>query len=685
MRKTLLAGIASALLMSACGGEKPAAPAVPPEPPKAAVGTFGVDLAQIDTSVKAGDDFYRYVNGKWLDNFQMPADRASYSTGTMVFDTTQAQVRAIVDELAETKGAPGTNQQKIGDLYTAWMDEAGIEARGTDPLKPYLGAIDAVTTKADLMEMFGSLDYTAPFSVGVEVATVDPTKYTVWVYQSGLGMPRDYYLSKGDEFDAYRAAYKDYVTTIFKLIGDTDPAGSATKTIALEMEIAKVAWSPERQRNIKEVNNPMDRAGLKKLAPAIDWDVVLSGVNLADANDFLVNETTAIRDGGKLVDTVAIDDWKKYLVFHFVNGATSFLPKGFDDASFNFYSKALNGAEKKRDRWKRGISWLGEVIGEGLGEIYVQRHFSADSKIKVDALVANLRAALKARLETATWMDNATRAEAIKKLDKVEARIGLPDKWRDYSKLTIEPGKLFENMRASQKYEWDRQVARLKGPVDRSEWIINPQTVEAYYNGQTNQITLTAAILQPPFFDPNADPAVNYGSIGAVIGHEIGHGFDDQGREFDSDGKVRNWWSAETNRRFVETTTKLAARYDAFCPLPASPKECVNGRFTMGENLGDLGGLEMAYTAYKLSLGGKEAPVIDGFTGDQRFFLAWAQVWRAKQRDDDLLNQMRTDPHAPSEFRVNGVVPNIDEWYAAFNIQPTDKMYIPPEKRVRIW
>jgi len=686
MRTVLIVGIAAALLLSACGGETPV-PATPvvAEPVKAAVGAFGIDLAQMDTSVKPGDDFYRYMNGKWLDTFQMPADRASYSTGTMVFDTTQAQVHAIVDELARTKGAPGTNQQKIGDLYAAWMDEAGIEARGTEPLQPYLAAIDAVSDKAGLMKLFGSPDYVAPFSVSVEVSTVDPTRYAVWVYQSGLGMPRDYYLTKGEKFDAYRAAYKEFVTTIFKLIGDKDPAGSALKTIALEMKIAKVAWSPERQRNIKDANNPMDRAGLKKLAPAIDWDVVLGGLNLADANDFVVNETTAIRDGGKLVDTVAIDDWKKYLAFHFVNGATNYLPKAFDDAGFNFYSRTLNGTEKKRDRWKRGMSRLEEVIGEGLGEIYVQKHFSADSKTKMDELVANLRIALKTRLNAAAWMDDATRAEAIKKLDKFEARIGFPSKWRDYSKLVIEPGKLFENMRASQKYEWDRHVARLKQPVDRSEWAITPQTVDAYYDAQTNQITFPAAILQPPFFDPNADPAVNYGAIGAVIGHEIGHGFDDQGREFDGDGKVRNWWTPETNKKFVEATARFAAQYDAFCPLPASPKECVNGRFTMGENLGDLGGLEMAYTAYKFSLDGKEAPVIDGFTGDQRFFMAHAQVWRAIQRDDDLINQMKTDPHSPAAARGSIPERNMDAWYTAFGVKEGDKAYIAPEGRVRIW
>jgi len=681
MRSHLLAGIASVLLLAACG-ENPA-PTPPPAPPKAEVGSFGVDLTQMDTSVKPGDDFYRYVNGKWLDTFQMPPDRARYTTGTSVFDKTEAQVHAIVDELAAAKGAPGTNAQKIGDLYAAWMDEAAIEARGTEPLKPYLAAIDAVQDKAGLMKLFGTLDYTAPFGVAVEAATVDPTKYTVWVYQGGLGMPnRDYYLNKGEKFDAYRAAYKDYVTTLFTLIGDKDPAGSASKVIALEMKIAQVAWSPERQRNIKDVNNPMDRAGLKKLAPAIDWDTVLAGVGLGDANDFLVNETTAIRDGGKLVDTVAIADWKKYLAFHFVNGVTNALPKAFDDANFNFYSKTLSGAETKRERWKRGIALLNGVIGEGLGQVYVERHFPADAKAKMDTLVANLRAALKSRLEASPWMDDATRKEALAKLDKFEPRIGYPEKWRDYTALAIEPGKLFENLRASQKYEWDRQIARLKGPVDRTEWAMTPQTVDAYYNPLMNQITFPAGILQAPFFDPNADPAVNYGSIGAVIGHEIGHGFDDQGREFDGDGKVRNWWTAETNAKFVAATKKLADLYQAYCPVEG---QCINGALTMGENIGDLGGLEMAYTAYKLSLNGQEAPVIDGFTGDQRFFLSYAQTWRGKMRDDALRALMLTDPHSPPGARGSIPERNMDAWYAAFDVKEGDKAYLPPEQRVRIW
>jgi putative endopeptidase len=379
---------------------------------------------------------------------------------------------------------------------------------------------------------------------------------------------------------------------------------------------------------------------------------------------------------------VPLADWKAYMVFHFVNSYASDLPKAFDDANFEFYSKALRGVEKQRERWKRGVQLLDNSIGEGLGEVYVKKHFPAETKAKMDELVKNLRAALAERLKQNTWMDEATKAEAQKKLDAFEPRIGYPDKWRDYSALVVEPGKHFENARAARVFEWNRIVKRIKEPVDRSEWYMTPQTVDAYYDSLKNQITFPAGILQPPFFDPNADPAVNYGAIGAIIGHEIGHGFDDQGREFDGSGKVRNWWTAETNAKFVEATKKLGAQYEAYCPLEGA---CVNGRLTMGENIGDLGGLEMAYTAYRLSLGGKEAPVLDGFTGDQRFFLSYAQAWRGKTRDDALRAQILTDPHSPRYARGSFPERNMDSWYEAFGVKEGDKLYLKPEERVKIW
>jgi endothelin-converting enzyme/putative endopeptidase len=493
---------------------------------------------------------------------------------------------------------------------------------------------------------------------------------------------RDYYLNKGDRYDAYRAAHRAYVTRIFELIGDASPEQSAATVIDIEMKIASVHWPPERQRDVQATNNPVDRAGLRKMVPAVDWDVMLVPMGLGNVQNFVVNEVSAVRDGAKLLDDVDVDRWKKYLSFNIANTYAQYLPKAFDDAQFGFYSKELRGIQQQRDRWKRGVALLDQQIGEAVGELYVAKYFPPSYKASMDSLVANLLAAMGERLEKLEWMDSATRAEAKKKLATFEPRIGYPSKWRDYSALTIARGKALENVRSATRFEWDRQVARLGKPVDRDEWGMNPQTVNAYYNPLMNQITFPAAILQPPFFDPRADAAVNYGAIGAVIGHEIGHGFDDQGREFDEKGKIRNWWSASTSAKFVDATKKLGAQYNAVCPLEGL---CINGQLTMGENIGDLGGLEMAHTAYRLSLKGAEPPVIDGFTGDQRFFMAHAQMWRSLQRDDALRSQILSNPHSPAMARGSIPERNMDAWYAAFGVKEGDKMFIPPDQRVRIW
>jgi endothelin-converting enzyme/putative endopeptidase len=648
-----------------------------------AIGTFGIDTAQMDTSVKPGDDFYKYVNGKWVSTFKMPADKARYGVFDALRDKSENDVHVVLDELAKSSSVTGSVQQKVVDFYNSWMDESVIESRGTEPLKKDLEEIRRATTKADIVKLMGRIDYDGPVGLYISPDPADPAKYVVNVTQAGLGMPnRDYYLNKGERFDVYRAAYKAYVAKILELISDANPTVSADAIIALETKLADVHWSPERRRDVDATNNPVNRSGLQTMVPAIDWDSMLAVAGIADVQHLVVKETTALRDGAKLLDVESVDTWKKYLAFHLASEYASYLPKAFDQARFDFYSKALRGIEVQRDRWKRGVDLVNEQIGEGVGELYVARYFPPDSKTKMAALVSNLRTAMGERLKTLSWMDDATRAEAQKKLATFEPRIGYPPKWRDYSALTIEKGKIFENVQNARKFEWNRQVARLNQPVDRDEWSMNPQTVNAYYNPLMNQITFPAAILQPPFFDPNADPAVNYGAIGAVIGHEMGHGFDDQGRKFDESGKIRNWWTPETNKKFLEQTERFAAQYNAFCPLEGV---CVNGKLTMGENIGDLGGLEMAYAAYKLSLKGQPAPVIDGFTGDQRFFLAHAQVWRAIQRDDALRNQVLTDPHSPPSARGSIPERNMDAWYAAFNVKEGDKLYLKPEQRVRIW
>lgn len=681
MRTYLTVTAIAALFASACSpadnSETPASEAT------AQIGAWGIDTAQMDADVKPGDDFFDYVNGKWLASFEIPADKSRFGVFDELRDKSEEDVHEILTEVMAEDAAPGSTAQKVGDLYASWMDEATIEARGLEPLRPKLAEIEALSSAEDLQRLFGKIDYAAPFTISILPDPEDTTRYTVSIDQAGLGMPdRDYYLSDGAQFETYRAAYKDYVTTIFELLGDAEPDASAAAVISLENEIAGYHWTRERSRNLEESYNPVTRAELDEMVPAIDWDIVLGEAGVPDIQTLILAETTAIRDASALIASMPLETWKTYLRFHIASDYAPYLPAAFDQANFDFYSKTIRGIEQQRERWKRGVTLLDRYIGEGLGELYVERHFPADNKAQMEELVRNLRASLKSRLEGLEWMDDPTRNAALTKLSTFEPRIGYPDTWRDYSGLTIEPDKLFENVEAARRFEWHRQLERIDDPVDRAEWEMNPQTVNAYYNPLMNQITFPAAILQPPFFDPHADPAVNYGAIGAVIGHEIGHGFDDQGRQFDEAGTYRNWWTDDTNAKFKAATDKFAAQYDGYCPFENT---CVNGRLTMGENIGDLGGLEMAYTAYKLSLNGEEAPVIDGFTGDQRFFMSWAQVWRALQREDAARAQILTDPHSPAKYRVNGVVRNMDAWYDAFGVEASDELYLEPEERVRIW
>jgi endothelin-converting enzyme/putative endopeptidase len=519
MKRFLLA-LAAFALVSGCKGTETPAPVTSTRTATPAFGSFGIDTANMDPSVGPGEDFYRYVNGKWLATFKMPPDKARYGVSDALVDKSESDVHALLEDLAKTPPPAGSVRQKVVDFYNSWMDEKAIEARGMMALTADLDDIHAATSKADITRLMGRIDYSGPAGIYIMPDPADPKRYVVAITQSGLGMPtRDYYLNKGARFDEYRAAYKTYVAKILTLAGERNPATAAASVVALETKLARVHWAPERQRDVKATINPVDRAGLKKMIPAIDWDALLPVSGLGDVQHFVVNETTALRDGARLLDSESLDAWKTYLVFHLASDYASYLPKAFDDASFDFYSKTLRGIEAQRDRWKRGIALLDQQIGEGVGELYVARYFPPENKAKMDALVGNLRTALGERLKTLSWMDEATRAEAQKKLATFEPRIGYPSKWRDYSALAIDRDELFENVRNARTFEWNRQLSRLNQPVDREEWSMNPQTVNAYYNPLMNQITFPAAILQPPFFDPNADPAVNYGAIGGVIGH----------------------------------------------------------------------------------------------------------------------------------------------------------------------
>ena len=659
------------------------AQSVEPSAPKPELGAWGVDLSARDISVKPGDDFWRHANGTWDKTVAIPADRTSTGSFVVLADRAEAQVRAIVEEAAQKGGAKGTPAQQIGDLYASWMDEAAIEARGTAPIKPYLDRIAAVQSRADLIKLWGTRDYQLPASIGVTIDPKDPERYIAGVGQSGIGLPnRDYYLKEDGKFPAFRAAYKDYIAQMLTLAGFDGAADRADRIMALETEIAKIHWTPERSRDLSQSLNPMSPAKLAQLAPQFDWPTLLADMGLASVDTIVVRQTTAIADAGKLINSVPLSTWKDYVAFHFISENAATLPKAFDDANFNFFSKTLRDQPQQRDRWKRGVGTVNALLGEAVGQLYVAKHYPPASSAQMGELIANLRASLEERIKSNNWMDEPTRAEALKKLAAFDPRIGYPDKWIDYSSIDVQRGDLFGNARRSGRFQWELALSRLPKPVDRGLWAMTPQVVNAYYNPQSNQIVFPAAILQPPFFDPNADPAVNYGGIGAVIGHEIGHGFDDQGRRFDATGLFRDWWSPATAAAYQKRVDMLGAQFDKIEALPGLN---LKGKLGMGENIGDLSGLEMAYGAWRRHVAKYgEGPKRDGLTGDQRFFMAFGQIWRAKRREGALREQILNGPHSP-EFVRGNAVRNVDAWYKAFNVKPGDKLYIAPEARVKIW
>lgn len=699
MNKLLLA-TTIALLLSACGqspepASTDAAPATADNTPapstdtavelnKPELGEWGIDLEQMNLQVDPGNHFAQFVNGKWLDTFEIPADRASYGIFTSLRERSTEQVNTIIEELSEGNPEDGSLEQKVGDYYATWMDIEALNKKGAAPLESHLAEITAISNEEDLMHAFADLHATAPFGVGILPDPADTTKYTLFAGQNGLGMPdREYYLSEDERFVEFRNAYRDYVIKAQELAGIENAAEKADAIIALETRLAEVHWTPARSRNIQEIYNPMTPQQLAELAPEINWNLILDDNGLGGIESIVVAQPSAIQESAKIITETPLEIWKDYLAYHFISSNAEMLSHDFDQANFDFFNKTLNGIEEQRERWKRGSDLVNDNLGEAVGQIYVDRHFPPEAKQQMDELVANLRAALADRIDNNAWMDEETKINAHAKLATFEPRIGYTEKWIDYSKLDIQAGDMLGNSLRVDEFDWARQVERLGGPVDRQEWPYPPQTVNASYNPLLNQITFPAGILQPPFFDPYADPAVNYGAIGGVIGHEIGHGFDDQGRRFDETGKIRDWWTATADGAFKERSDKLVEQYNGYSPLEDMH---IDGELTLGENIGDLGGMEMAYSAYqKYKQVHGEPPVLDGFTGDQRFFMSWAQVWRAKTREDALRQQLLTDPHSPPENRINGVVRNIDAWYEAFNVTEDDDMYLPKEERVSIW
>jgi putative endopeptidase len=637
-------------------------------------GTWGVDLSTRDLTVKPGDDFQRYAAGKWMDANEIPADKSQNGVGSELADRNQEQLRAIV------AGSPAASQ--IGAFYASYMDEARLEQLDMAPLKADLDRIDAIKTKAEFTSFMASSlgDYGSTlFGVGVLPDPANPTMNIGGVFSAGLGLPdRDYYLL--DKYKPQRDAYRAYIQRTFELTGTPNASVAADQVLAFETEIAKISWPQADLRDLDKVNNPMTPAQLASYAPGVDWNRYLSETKVVSP-ELIVGDNTAIKALAALYEKTPLETLKTWERFKVADQAGNYLSKRFVDSKFAF-TKTLTGAKELRPRWRRGINEIDGRLGELLGETYVQRYFSPQSKAAMEELVANLKKAAAARIQGNSWMEDATKKAAIAKLARMDVMVGYPEKFRDYSKLQMKADDLYGNVKRSAAFEWDYQLSDLGKPVDRKKWAMSPATVNAYNGGLENKIVFPAGILQPPFFDASADGAANYGAIGAIIGHEIMHGFDDQGRKIDENGAIRDWWTPSDAARFKALTSELGKQYSSY---EAAPGVFINGDLTMGENIGDMSGLEVAYEAYKMSLGGRPAPLIDGLTGDQRFFLSFAQAWRGEQRDDAIKTQVASDPHSPRRYRIIGPLRNLDAWYAAFGIGPDSKFYIVPEKRVRIW
>lgn len=638
-------------------------------------GAWGVDLTTRDTAVKPGDDFNKYANGAWEKKTTIPADQASAGVGYDVYNRSQDQLRTLI----ETADA----STPIGALYKSFTDEAKVEQVDDAPLKADLAKIAALSSKADLAKALGAAHGGfGPdlFSLDIYPDAKNPELNTLYIGQSGLGLPdRDYYLTDG--FKPQLAAYTAFAERALKMAGYADPAKSAADVIAFETAIAKVSWAVADRRDIDKVYNPVTMDELKAYAPEAPWSDYLAAAGIAGRSQVVLGEKSAVRDIAKLFAVTPLETLKAWQTVQGVLEMSPYLSKRFVDSRFD-YIKVLSGQTQLRPRWKRGVQLVDGSLGELVGQAYVTKYFPPSSKAQMVDLIANLKTAMAERIRKAPWMAPATKQAALTKLSKMSVMVGYPDKWRDYSGLKLDASDLYGNVRRSGAFEWAYTLSDLGKPVDHGKWGMTPQTVNAYNGGLENKIVFPAGILQAPYFDPAADPAVNYGAIGAVIGHEISHGFDDQGRKIDDTGKLRDWWTAEDAKRFEAQAAVLGGQYGTYEPVPGMK---INPALTMGENIADLAGLQVAYDAYHAALKGKPAPVIGDMTGDQRFFLAFAQSWQDKSRDDSLKQQMASDPHSPSNFRVIGPTRNVDAWYAAFGVKPGDKFYLPPEKRSRIW
>jgi len=678
-----------AALLAGCSAEETSAPqAAAPAPVMSAEPALGsgIDIQYIDTNLAPGDDFYAYVNGVWLDATPIPSDKSNYGSFTILADEAEASLREIIEAAAGQDAAPGTDTQKVGDFYTSFMDEAAIETLGAAPLQPLLAEIAAVPDKDAMLIKMAELNHISvqmPVGVYVDNDAMQSDQYISYLSQWGLGLPdRDWYLSEDDAtHQEARDAYAAYIEQVLTLADYPRASEAALSVLAIEFLIAGQHWDRVQNRQRELTYNKMSQDELAGLAPDMDWSAFLTALGITETT-YVIRQPSYIAGLNVIWNDITLQQWQDYTSFKLVDSLAGYLSDDFVQAQFAFEGQTLGGLEEMRPRWKRGVDTVDAALGEVVGRLYVEEHFQDEAKRRMDVLVENLREAFRVGIDELPWMTAATKAEAQGKLAKFTTKIGYPDQWKDYSPLTVAPDDLVGNVLRSRRVEHEREQAKLGSPIDRTEWFMTPYTVNAYYNPPMNEIVFPAAILQPPFFNVEAEDAVNYGGIGAVIGHEFSHGFDDQGRKSDGDGNLRDWWTEADAEAFAERAGALVAQYNQFEVLPG---KFLNGEFTLGENIGDLSGLAVAYKAYKMSLNGAEAPVIDGLTGDQRFFMGWAQIWRRLYRDENLEMRITSDPHSHSEARVNGIVRNFDVWYDAFDVQPNDALYLPPEERVKIW
>jgi len=691
-KKYLLSALTLALIASVSHAEGAAkaegAAAAKATATKGQTLSAGIATQYIESSVRPQDDFFEYLNGKWLKTVEIPSDKSSWGSFMELRENTLPQLRGIIEKVAAKNAAKGTDEQRIGDFYASFMDEARLEQLGATPLKGELDKIAALKDKSELPAMLarlGKIGVGVPFDFGIHQDNKDSTKYVADIGQGGLGMPdRDYYLKADDaKLAATKAKYQEHVQKMLAMAGDQNAAANAKAIVDFETEIARVQWTKVELRDPIKAYNKVNLADMDKVAPGFDWKTWLDTTGLSAKTSYvIVGQPTYLKAFVDVSNKTSLDTWKAYLSLHLIESYGSFLSKNFVDERFDFYGRTLSGVKEQEPRWKRGVGAVERSQGESLGKLYVAEYFSPEKKARMEALVKNLLAAYKQSIDKLDWMSPATKKEAQAKLAKFTPKIGYPNKWKDYSKLEVSRDDLVGNVMRSRVVEADREINKLGKPIDRDEWGMTPQTINAYYNPEMNEIVFPAAILQPPFFDAKADDAVNYGGIGAVIGHEISHGFDDQGAQYDGNGNLRDWWTEADHKNFKAKTTALVNQYNAFEPIPGYH---VNGELTLGENIADNSGLAIAYKAYHISLKGKKAPVIDGMTGDQRLYAGWAQVWRSKMREQQQIVQVKTDPHSPGQYRANGTLRNQPGFYEAFKVKQGDKMYLAPNDRVIIW